>query len=148
MGGQCGSTHVVGVSGRVIDPIGPVDNTLGLLSEQMFISSAVDVLNLVAGEDESLNRPVTMLDVVDLRCDGSDNSKVMTGSFHSPPEIRVLVNRLGGSVGEDNVHGDELIGNIAVLSLEPSVAASQRRSHVTDTFTRSSNYRYQFTVSV
>jgi hypothetical protein len=103
----------------------------------MLVGCLVNLLNLIATEDESLNSPVAMLYLIDLRSDRGNDAEVLTGSFHGPPKVRPLINRLQGAVGEDHVHRDKLIGDEAVVALKPAVAASKGRARVADTLASS-----------
>jgi hypothetical protein len=61
----------------------------GLLSilENVFVGSLVNLLELVTAEDNSLNRPVIMLNVVNLGCHGRDDSKIVACPLHTPPQV-------------------------------------------------------------
>jgi hypothetical protein len=61
-------------------------------------------------------------------------------ALHTPPQVRFRVNRLQVAVREDDVHGNELIRDKAMMTLKPTVAASKTRSQEADTFTGSRNY--------
>jgi hypothetical protein len=52
----------------IVQPIGPVDDirALGSVLEEVLVGSLVDGFDLVAAEDDGLNRPVLVHDIVDL----------------------------------------------------------------------------------
>lgn len=62
-------------------------SALGVIVDENLVGSLVDSLDLVATENNGLDCPVCVLDVVDLRCNGCDDTKVVAGSLHSPPQI-------------------------------------------------------------
>ena len=134
------SIYLVWVGSGAVHPVGPVDDALRLLSQQMLIGSLVHLLYLIATEDESLNSPVAMLYLIDLGSDRGDDAKVLAGSLHGPPKVRLLVNRLQGAVGEDHVYRDELICDEAVVALKPAVAASKGRARVADALASPGDY--------
>ncbi len=61
----------------------------GLLStlQDVLVRSLVNLLDLVTAEDNSLNRPVRMLNVVNLGSDGCDDTEVVASALHTPPQV-------------------------------------------------------------
>lgn len=95
---RAGVTHVVGIDIRVVEPIGPVDDAIGLSLDQVLVCSAVDVADIVAAKDECLNGPVAVLNVEYLDRGRCDDAKVVTGTLQGPEEIRFAVNGLEAAV--------------------------------------------------
>lgn len=71
---------------------------------------------------------------MDRRFKACHNAKVVTSSPHSPEQIGVtrLVNRNGGTVGQDNVQLKDIIADHAVSSFETSVTTTKARAQQTD----------------
>ena len=61
----------------------------GLLAtlKDVFVESIINILNLVTAEDNGLDRPIAMLDVVNFGGGGRDNSEVVAGALHAPPQV-------------------------------------------------------------
>lgn len=133
-------TYVVGVGVRVVKPVRPVDDTLRLLPEEMVVGSLVNLGDLVTTVDEGLDGPVAVLNVVDLDSGRGDDTKVVASTLHSPPEVRVLVDGLDGTVGEDDAKGHPLVGDDTMVTLEPTVTTTKGRAHVADTLASASHY--------
>lgn len=134
-------TCVVGVSAWVVKPVRPVDqvNWLGTVLQQIIIGSLVHGTDLVATEGDGFDRPVAVLDVEDLGGERSNNAKVVAGTLHRPPKVRVGVDRRQGSVGKDNVHRDKLVSDQSMVSLEPAVTSTETRAENADTLAGSSH---------
>lgn len=99
------NTYVVRVSGGDVEPVRPVDEVHGLSAvlEEVLVGGLVDGLHLIAAEDERVNCPVGVLDIVDLGGHRSHNAKVMACSIQSPPEIGSRINRLQAAVGQNDI---------------------------------------------
>lgn len=135
-------TYVVGVSAWVVKPVRPVDQPdwLGTVLQQVIVGSLVHGTDLVATEGNGFDRPVAVLDVEDLGGERSNNAKVVAGTLHRPPKVRMGVDRRQGSVGKDNVHRDKLVRDQSIVSLEPAVTSTKARAENTDTLASSSHY--------
>lgn len=137
-------TNLGGINLGVVEEHGKVNQINGLCAilQNLDIDRAVQVLDLVAGEDEALVSPGLVADVIGLGRDGGDNAKVVTGSLHCPPKIRVCVFGDGGyvSVGIDNCHGQKLVGDKPMTALEDAMAAAQAGTEYAGAFTDSSDY--------
>jgi hypothetical protein len=98
-------TYVVWVRSGNVQPVRPVDKTHGLSAvlEKVIVGSLVDSLDFIATEDERVNRPVGVLDIIDLGGHRGHNAKVVTCSLESPPEVGPCVNRLQAAVGQDDI---------------------------------------------
>lgn len=105
-------THLVWISGRIKVPIRPVNEIHGhgfAVYKPLLIGDFIDRLDLIAAEDERLHGIVGVLNVIDFRSHGSDNTKVVTGALHSPEEFGVLIDCDQAAVGQDDIHRDELV---------------------------------------
>lgn len=133
-----------------MEPIRPVNHTLGLsaILEQVVVCSIVHSSDLVTGKDDSLNGPIAMLNIIDRGSHRRDDAKVVAGTLKGPPEVGFGIDGLQLSVGEDDVHGHELIGDEAVMALKPAVATAKSWAHQTDTFACSGYYSASKPVSV
>ena len=60
------TTYILWIGLRIVNPVRPVDDTFRLLPEKVLIGGLVKLLDLLTAEDQGLNSPVTVLDVVDL----------------------------------------------------------------------------------
>lgn len=134
-------TYVLGVDGRNVQPVGPVVDVLSLLSVlgEEVVGSFVDLLDLITSEHEGDNGPIAVLNVINLGCDGGDDAKVVAGTLHTPPKVRILVNGLDATISENNVHGNKLVGEKTMVALKPSVTTSESGTQVADTLAGSSN---------
>lgn len=81
-----------------------------------------------------------MLDIVDLGRGGRDDAEVVASALHRPQQVRLAVDGLQRAVGEDDIHGHDLVGDEAVVALKPAVTTSQGRSHVAHTFASAGDY--------
>ena len=61
----------------------------GLLStlKDVLVGRFIDLLDFVATEDNSLDRPVVVLDVVDLCGNRRNDAKVVASPLHTPPQV-------------------------------------------------------------
>lgn len=98
----------------------------------MLVGGLVDGLDFISAEDERVDCPVGMLDIVDLGGHRGHNAKVVTCAIQGPPEVGFGINRLQTAVGEDDIGGNELIRNQSMVSLKPAMSASQGRSQIAD----------------
>lgn len=136
-------THLVRISFRLVQPVRPIDEPgllPAMLPQEMLIGGTVHLLDLVPAEEERLNRPVDVLDAVDLGRDRCDNAEIVARALESPPQIRVLADGLQGPVGENNVGGEKLVRHEPVVTLKPAMTASEGWSEVTDTFAGTRDY--------
>lgn len=99
----------------------------------------VDSLDLVTSEHEGLDGPLLVIGWVDLGGDGGDDAEVVAGTLDSPPEVGAGVDGLESSVGEDNVHGDELVGNETIVALQPAMATTKGGTQIADTLAGASH---------
>lgn len=134
-------THVSGVHAGNVEPVGPVDQIgrLGAVLQEVVVGSLVNFLDLGTAEEQGLNGPVPVLNIVDRGGQRGDDTEVVAGTLHRPPEVGGRVNRVQGTVGKDNVHRNELVGNESVVTLEPTMSTTKTRSEKTDTFACSSH---------
>ena len=82
-------SYSLGIVSCIILPIRPVMYIRGLLSilEDILVGRLVDLLDFVTTEDNSLNCPVVVLDVVHLCGDGCDDTEVVASPLHTPPQV-------------------------------------------------------------
>lgn len=126
---------VVGVGLGVVHPVGPVDDIggLGAVLDEVVIGSLIDGLNLVTAESDGLNSPVTVFDIEDLDGDRGDDSEVVAGTLHGPPQLRVGVDGGQSAVGKYDIHRYKLIGDKTVVTLKPAMTTTERRAQITNT---------------
>jgi hypothetical protein len=62
------------------------------------------------------------------------------GTLEGPPKVRVLVDGLEGAVSQDDIHGDPLICDDTVMTLKPTVSASEARTHIANALAGASHY--------
>lgn len=138
-GEERAKTYVLGISIGVVEPVRPVNDIGGLFAvlQEVLVCGLVDLLDLIAAEGDGLDGPVAVLDVEDLGGDGGDDAVVMAGTLDGPPEVRAGVNAGQSAVGKDDVHRLKLVGNQTMVALKPTVATTESRAQVADTFTGS-----------
>jgi len=80
-------SYSLGIVSCIILPIRPVMYIRGLLSilEDILVGRLVDLLDFVTTEDNSLNCPVVVLDVVHLCGNGCNDTEVVASPLHTPP---------------------------------------------------------------
>lgn len=113
-----------------MDPVGPVDDALRLLSKEMLIGGMIQLLNVFATEDKCLDGPVSVLDLIHLGSDGSHNTKVVTSTLEGPPKIGLVIDGLERSISQDNVERDPLICDDTVMALEPAMSTTKAWTHI------------------
>lgn len=134
-------TYLLSVSIRVVEPVRPVNDTdrLGAILEEVVVGGLVHLLHLIATEDESLNSPIGMLDVENLNSGRCYDAKVMASALDGPPEVRVRIDCPEGSICQNDVHRNELIGDETMVSLKPPVSTPECGPHIANTLTGSSH---------
>lgn len=58
-----------------------------------------------------------MLNVKHFRGYLGHNAKIVAGTLHCPPQVRLSINCAQTSIGQYYIHGDKLVGNEAVVAL-------------------------------
>ena len=113
---------------------------LGAVVGKLVVGDLVDLFDLVSAEDKSLNRPIGMLDVVNLGGDGCDDAEIVTGTLESPHQLRLSVNRLQRPVRQHYVQRKPLVHHQPSATLEPTMTTSEGGTQVADAFTCPSYY--------
>jgi len=82
-------SYLLGIVSCIILPVRPVMYIRGLLStlKNVFVGGLVDLLDFVTTEDDRLDCPVVVLDIVHLCCNGCDDAEVVASPLHTPPEV-------------------------------------------------------------
>jgi len=77
-----------------------------------------DRLKLILREDKLGNVPLVHGALMNLSLEARYDAEVMASTAHRPPQIRMrrIRHSDGGSVGQDNVHGDQHVNDQSVKS--------------------------------
>ena len=73
----------------IILPVRPVMYIRRLLStlKNVLVGGLIDLLDFVTTEDDRLDRPVVVLDVVDFCGNGCNDTEVVASPLHTPPQV-------------------------------------------------------------
>jgi hypothetical protein len=125
----------------IVHPIGPNVQVRSLLAtlKNVLVGSIINFLDLVSAKHDSINGPISMLDVVNLGSDRCYDAEVVARTLHTPPQVRGAIDCFQVSVREHNIHRLELVGDETVVTLKPPVAATEGGSQEAHTFATASH---------
>jgi hypothetical protein len=71
----------------IVLPVRPIMNVRSLLPtlENVLVGSLIDLFDLIAAEDDSLNCPVVMFNVVNLCSHRCNDTEIVASTLHTPP---------------------------------------------------------------
>lgn len=107
------SSYPLSAVSCIVLPVSPIMDVISLLSilDDVFVDSVVNLLYLITAEYDGLDRPIVMCNIVNLRGNRCDDTKVVSSSLHTPPQVRLAVDCLQVTIRKYDVHGKKLIGN-------------------------------------
>jgi len=82
-------SYSLGIVSCIVLPVRPVMYVRGLLPtlKNVLIGCIVDLLDFITTEDDRLDCPVVVLDVVHLCGNGCNDTEVVASPLHTPPQV-------------------------------------------------------------
>lgn len=124
------TSYLVRVKRFIVDPIRPVNDIRALFAtlKNVLIGSLISGFDFIATKDDSLDRAICVHGIMDFAGDRCNNTKIVACTLYPRPQIGLWIDRFHVAIGKNYVHRSKLIGDQAMVTLEPSMATTKSRS--------------------